>query len=76
MRNLQIIATEMFKVHRDLSPPIFKKLFNKRTLNYELGHPSLFTIPRVESVYNGSESIACSEPKIWSMEYVDGVNGT
>ena len=49
----------MFEVRRDVSPPTFKELFNKRTLNDGLRHPSQFTIPRVESVYNGSESIAC-----------------
>ena len=62
-RNLQILTMETFKV---LSPPILKELFNKRTLNYELRHPSQFTMPRFESVYNGSESIACLGPKIWS----------
>ena len=54
----------MFKFHRDLSPPIFKELFNKRTLDYELLHPSQSAIPRVESVYYGSKSIACLGPKI------------
>ena len=57
----------MFKVHSGLSPPIFKELFHKRTLNYELRHPSQFTIPRIESVYNGSESVAYLGPKIWNM---------
>ena len=55
----------MFKVHSDLSPPIFKELFHKRTL--ELRHPSQLTIPRIESVYNGSESIAYLGPKIRNM---------
>ena len=57
----------MFKVYSDLSPLIFKELFHKRTLNYELRHLSQFTIPRIESVYNGSESIAYLGPKIWNM---------
>ena len=38
-----------------------------RRLNYELRHPSQFTIPRIESVYNGSESVAYLGPKIWNM---------
>ena len=67
VRNLQILAIEMFKVHSDLSPPIFKELFHKRTSSYELRHPSQVTIPRIESVYNGSESIAYVGPKIWGM---------
>ena len=33
VRNLRILATEMFKVDRGLSPPIFTEPFNKRTLN-------------------------------------------
>ena len=65
--NLQILATKVFKFYRDLSPPIFKELFNKRTLNYELVHPSQSAIPRVESVYYGSKSLACLGPKIWNM---------
>ena len=65
--NLQILVIEMFKVHSGLSSPIFKELFHKRTLNYELQHPSQFKIPRTESVYNGSESIAYLGPKIWNM---------
>ena len=67
VRNLEILVTEIFKVHRDLSPPISKERFNKRTLSYELGHPSQFTIPRIESVYNGYESIAYLRPKTGNM---------
>ena len=67
IRNLQILATEIFKAHRDLSSPIFKEPFNKRTLNYELQHPSQFAIARVESIYNGSKSIPYLGPKLWNM---------
>ena len=67
IRNLQILAKKMFIVRGDLSPAIFKELFTKRTLNYELRHPSQFTIPRVESVYNGSKRITCIGLKIWNM---------
>ena len=60
VRNLQILVMEMFKVYGDLSPPIFKEPFHKRTLNYELRHPSKFTISRIESIaYLGT--------KIWNM---------
>ena len=45
----------MFIVHMDLSPPIFKELFNERKLDYELRHPSQFIMSREESVYNGSK---------------------
>ena len=46
---------------------MFKKLFNKRTLIYELLHPLYFTIERVESVYNVPEIIAYLGPEIWNI---------
>ena len=67
VRNLQILAIEMFQVHSDLYSPILKELFHKRKPNYELRHQSQFAVPRIESVYNASESIAYLGPKIWNM---------
>ena len=49
VRNLQILAIEMFKLHSDFVPPIFKELFHERALNNEVRHPSQFTIPRIEN---------------------------
>ena len=67
VRNLQILAKQMFKVQRDLSPPILKEFFNNRTFNYKPRHLPQFTIPRVKSVYNRSESIAHVGRKKWNM---------
>lgn len=63
--------TKISKVLKDLSLPILKELFNKRTLNHTLQHPSCFTIPRAESVFNGSASIARLVSKIWTMVLSD-----
>ena len=46
-RNLQILATEMFKVYNDVAPPIFTEIFNKRNPTYQLRHTSHFSIPPV-----------------------------
>ena len=54
-RNLQILATEMFKVYNNIAPPIFTEVFNKRNPNYQLRYTSHFSIPRARSVYNGPE---------------------
>lgn len=65
--NTQILATKMFfKVYGDLFSPIFKELCSSlkeqlRTL------PSQFTISRVQSAYNESESRAYLRPKIWNV---------
>ena len=35
-RNLQMLATEMFKMYRSMSPPIFSELFRLRDISYNL----------------------------------------
>ena len=66
-RNLQVLATEMFKVHNDLSPAIVRELFHERNNNYNLRQFSEFAIPNVKSVHHGSESISVLGPKIWNL---------
>ena len=50
-RNFQNLATEMFKVYKNLSPAIIADLFHVRQNNYNLRHDSCFAIPNVKSVY-------------------------
>ena len=58
VRNLQILAMEMFNVHRDLSPPISNFSIREHlTMNYHISHN--LQLQELKSVYNGSESIAC-----------------
>ena len=63
-RNLQIIATRMFKVYNNIAPPIITRIFDKRNPNCQLRHSSHFSIPPVRSVYNGTESLSFLSPKI------------
>ena len=51
-RNLHILATEMFKVYKNLSPAIIADLFHVQQNNYNLRHDSYFAIPNVKSVYH------------------------
>ena len=51
-RNLQTLATEMFKVYKNLSPAIIADLFHVRQNNYNLRHDSYFATPNVKSVYH------------------------
>ena len=50
-RNLWILATEMFKVYNNITPPILTEIFNKWNPNYQLRHMSHFLAPPVRSVY-------------------------
>ena len=63
IRNLQILATEMFKVYRNISPPIFSEIFHRHNLQIN----SDFAMPNVKSIFHGSESILYLGPKIWDI---------
>ena len=60
-----MLATEIFKVHRSMRPPIFSELFCRRDdICYNLQSNSYFAVPNVKSVFHGSESISYLGPKI------------
>ena len=63
-RNLQVLATEMFKIHRGLSPEILREIFVPKTSSYNLRRNNTFEKRKVHSVYHGSESLSFSGPKI------------
>ena len=66
-RNLQMLAREMFKVYRGMSPPIISELFRRRDISYNLRSNSNFAVPNVKSVFHRSESITYLGPKIWDI---------
>ena len=57
----------MFKVYRNLSPPIFTEIFHRRGNNYNLQINSDFVMPKVRSVVHESESISYLGPKMWDI---------
>ena len=64
-RNIQTLATEMYKVTNGLSPEIMNEIFQIREESrYNLRYTSQFTIPPIHSVYNGRESVSYMGPKI------------
>ena len=67
-RNLQTLAIEMFKVSNNIAPKIFSDIFNPRPNNkYNLRNKSDFSIRRVRTVHNGTETISFLGPKIWDL---------
>ena len=61
-----MLATEMFKVYRSMSPRIFSELFRRRDTCYDLRSTSNFSVPNVKCVFDGSKSISYLDPKIES----------
>jgi len=67
-RNLQILATEMYKIRHNLSSSLISDLFEQRPeQHYNLRNNTQFTLPAIRTVYHGSESISFLGPKIWNM---------
>ena len=70
-RNLQVLATEMFKIHRGLSPEILRKTFVSKTSLYNLRRNDTFEKRKVYSVYHGTESSSFLGPKLWDLVPVE-----
>ena len=66
-KNLQVLATEIFKVKLNISPEILKELFSFNVRNYNLRSQSTLKQIKTNSVYFGSESLSSLAPKIWDL---------
>ena len=66
-RNLQKLATEMYKFHNNLSPATMKFIFQKSSNPYELRSKNLVQGHNVRTVYHGTETISYRGPKTWAL---------
>ena len=67
-RNLQDLATELYKIKNGLTPEIFTEIFAREIeSHYNLRPCNDFRIPSIRTVYYGSESISFLGPKIWNI---------
>ena len=65
-RNLQVLATEMYKIKNNIAPTIVSEIFNTTDLNIPLRLQPDFQRPFVRSVYHGTESLSFLGPSIWN----------
>ena len=67
-KNLQALATEIFKVKKDLAPDIMKDVFELKEPPYNLRSESNhFTRRNVKTTYYGLSSIKRLAPQIWEL---------
>ena len=66
-RNLQLLATEIFKIKNNMAPEILSEIFQSRTSSYNLRKNSSFYVRKVYSVYHATESLSFLVPKIWEL---------
>ena len=66
-KNLQILATEIYKTKNDLGPKIMKDTFHFIQKPYNLRNDPELQRRRNRKVYFGTESISSLAPKIWEL---------
>ena len=66
-RNLQKLATGMYKVINKLSPSFMHTIFPLTTNPYGLRNKNTFKTSNIHSVYYGSETLEFKGPKTWSV---------
>ena len=66
-RNLQVLATKVYKISNGLSTLFMKDIFPISRNPYNLRRNSQFSRPRINTVYHGTESILNLGPKIWDL---------
>ena len=66
-RNLQKLATEMFKVKHNLSPTFMKNIFPESKIPYNLRYTPEFQTKNIRTVFNGTETISFRGPRTWAL---------
>ena len=66
-KNLQVLATEIFKVKLNILPEILKELLSFNVRNYNLRSQSTLKRIKTNSVYFDSKSLSSLAPKLWDL---------
>ena len=66
-RNIQALATEIFKIKRGISPEIMIDILQERSIPYNFRNNANFVTYNVHTVKFGIESIRHLGPKIWNI---------
>ena len=64
VKNLQKLATEMFKISKNFSVLLMSELFYHKVNHCDLRNPYEFSIPNVNGVFHGQASIKYLGPLI------------
>ena len=66
IKNLQVLATEIFKATNNLSPPIVQNIFRTTEPAYSVRRDTIFESRRIQTQRYGIEPLTYLGPKIWS----------
>ena len=65
IRNLQVLATEIFMARNNLSPPIVQNIFRTTEPACSLLRDTIFESHRIQTQRHGIESVTYLGPNIW-----------
>ena len=66
IRNLKVLATEIFNARNNLSLPAVQNIFRTTEPAYSLRRDTIFESPRIQTQWYGTESLTYLGLKIWS----------
>ena len=66
-KNLQKLATKMFKVSKNFCVPLMSELFHQKVSHYDLRNPYEFSISKINSVFHGQGSTSYLGTLIWQL---------
>ena len=67
VRNLRILATELYKTKENLAAPIMHEIFEKQNTQYNLCSQTDFQLGSVKRVNCGLRALRYLGPKIWNI---------
>ena len=70
-RNLQVPATEIYKVKMGLAQQLVKELFPLNTHTYNLRSIYEFKLENLKTVHYGTESLSFLGPRIWQLALLE-----
>ena len=66
-KNIQSLAIELFKVEKGIAHPILYDIFPLRSIDYNLGSQTGFSVSSVNTTHFGSNSLGYFASKVWNM---------
>ena len=64
---MQKLAIEVYKFKNSLGPEILNDIFKKKYHNYDSRNDIIFETNKINSVYNGTETVSYRAQKTWDM---------
>ena len=73
-KNLQVLATEVYKALNNLASPLMSELFKEKDIKYNLRKRNTLVSKNVKTTTYGLDSVSHLAPKLWMQVPIDMKN--